>query len=205
MHTLAPFGEACWPFVLRIATLDASSWSEVGRVDTKFAEFVQDNAASLHSTASLASGTVDSEELLREVFASLYPKWRRVVEADLPVTYVRCALVTCFISRRRSRATVVRPVAWVRDWHDPAEFADPVNAVPDRAVLRDPLARLPPKQRATIVLRYSNGQDEVTIDNALGCRQATVRSLISSGLGTLRAEAATVRITDATGTTEITP
>jgi RNA polymerase sigma-70 factor (ECF subfamily) len=48
------------------------------------------------------------------------------------------------------------------------------------------LAPLPPRQRAALTLRYVHDLPDDAIANALGCRPATVRSLLSRGRDTLR-------------------
>lgn len=48
------------------------------------------------------------------------------------------------------------------------------------------LARLPPRQRAALTLRYVHDLDDHAIAAALGCRRGTVRSLLSRGLAALR-------------------
>jgi RNA polymerase sigma factor (sigma-70 family) len=48
------------------------------------------------------------------------------------------------------------------------------------------LDRLPQRQRAAIVLRYYEDLSEAQTAAALGCRQGTIKSLVSRGLSTLR-------------------
>ena len=48
------------------------------------------------------------------------------------------------------------------------------------------LAALPPRQRAALTLRYVHDLPDETIAKALGCRPATVRSLLSRGRDALR-------------------
>jgi RNA polymerase sigma factor (sigma-70 family) len=48
------------------------------------------------------------------------------------------------------------------------------------------LAALPYRQRAALVLRYYEDRPEAEIAELLGCRPATVRSLVHRGLSTLR-------------------
>lgn len=52
------------------------------------------------------------------------------------------------------------------------------------------LGSLPDRQRAALVMRYFHDQPDAQIAAAIGCRSATVRSLISRGIATMRAEAA---------------
>jgi RNA polymerase sigma-70 factor (ECF subfamily) len=50
------------------------------------------------------------------------------------------------------------------------------------------LAGLPPRQRAALTLRYVHDLDDSAIARALGCRNGTVRSLLSRGLASLRTD-----------------
>jgi len=52
--------------------------------------------------------------------------------------------------------------------------------------LRSALLRLPPRQRAALVLRYFEDLPDTTIAELLRCRPATVRSLVARGLEALR-------------------
>ena len=48
------------------------------------------------------------------------------------------------------------------------------------------IARLPPKQRAAVVLRYYAGYSDQDIAIELNCKVGTVRAYISRALATLR-------------------
>jgi DNA-directed RNA polymerase specialized sigma24 family protein len=61
-------------------------------------------------------------------------------------------------------------------------------------LLQDTLTNLYPKwssepQRAAVVLRYFHGMDNAEIADQLGCREATVRSLVNRRLSAMRAAA----------------
>jgi RNA polymerase sigma factor (sigma-70 family) len=57
-----------------------------------------------------------------------------------------------------------------------------VDAVsPETPMILDALAALPYKQRAALVLRYYEDRPEREIADALHCRPATVRSLVTAG------------------------
>jgi RNA polymerase sigma factor (sigma-70 family) len=53
----------------------------------------------------------------------------------------------------------------------------------------DLLRGLPPRQRAALTLRYVHDLPDDAIARALGCRPATVRSLLARGRAAIRAEA----------------
>jgi hypothetical protein len=71
---------------------------------------------------------------------------------------------------------------------DVSDGVDPTVAVLDRALLWSLLSSLTANQRAAIVLRYFHDQPDADIAEALGRRSVTVRSLISRGLATMRAD-----------------
>jgi RNA polymerase sigma factor (sigma-70 family) len=67
--------------------------------------------------------------------------------------------------------------------------AEDVITDPDvatRDALRSALLRLPLRQRTALALRYYEDLPDATIAELLGCRQATVRSLVARGLEALR-------------------
>jgi RNA polymerase sigma factor (sigma-70 family) len=64
--------------------------------------------------------------------------------------------------------------------------AAPRAAAPDE--LWDVLARLKPRQRAALVLRFYEGMADADIAEILGCRTPTVRTTIHRALGALRKE-----------------
>jgi RNA polymerase sigma factor (sigma-70 family) len=59
--------------------------------------------------------------------------------------------------------------------------------VADALVVRQALARLTPKQRAVLVLRYFEDRTEVEAAAVLGCSVSTVKSTTRDGLARLRA------------------
>lgn len=150
-----------------------------------FATFVREQRRPLLGTAYLLTGSQDAaEELLQDTLVALYPKWGRVAAADQPVAYVRRALTNRFVSSRRSPAA--RDLS-VWDTPEPPAQGDVADTVTDRRVLFQLLSQLPPRQRAAIVLRYFHDRSDEQIAGDLGCRAATVRSLVSRGSATLRA------------------
>jgi RNA polymerase sigma-70 factor (ECF subfamily) len=77
-------------------------------------------------------------------------------------------------TRRRKR----RPTVLLEPHHDPPDVPR------DQALSL--LAPLPPKQRAALTLRYVHDLPDDAIARALGCRPATVRSLLKRGREALR-------------------
>jgi RNA polymerase sigma factor (sigma-70 family) len=75
----------------------------------------------------------------------------------------------------------------VADPPEPPALADVADATVRRLVLRQALARLTPRQRAVIVLRYFEDLSEVDTAEILGCSPGTVKSQTHHALGRLRA------------------
>lgn len=156
------------------------------RPDVGFAGFVREHTPALLRTAYLLTGNAQqAEELVQDTLVRLYPKWDRVAAADVPLAYVRRSLTNGFINHQRRAAR--REFAY----HDVPERMDPRDALmqlADRDEIWAGLRFLPERQRAALVLRFFEDLSDEDSAAALGCRVGTVRSLISRGLATLRAQ-----------------
>ena len=75
-----------------------------------------------------------------------------------------------------------------------ASSPDSAHDLGERDAMWRLLATLPDRQRAAIVLRYYDDLPDEEIAAALDARLGTVRSLISRGLATLRADPASARV-----------
>jgi RNA polymerase sigma factor (sigma-70 family) len=60
------------------------------------------------------------------------------------------------------------------------------GSVEDRLVLFDALAKMPPRQRAVVVLRFWQDLDVTETAHLLGCSEGTVKSQSARGLAKLR-------------------
>ena len=156
--------------------------------DVGFAAFVRANSSALFGTAFLLTGSADgAEELLQDTLARLYPRWDRVQAAEAPLAYVRRCVANRFVSSRRSPAA--RDVS-LHDLPEPPDATSLADQVVDRGLLWQLLGTLPDRQRTALVMRYFHDQPDAEIAEAIGCRTATVRSLLSRGIATMRARAA---------------
>jgi RNA polymerase sigma-70 factor (sigma-E family) len=165
-----------------------------------FAAFVRTQTPALLRTAYLLTGSAhEAEELVQDTLVRLYPKWQRVAAADVPIAYVRRAMVNTFLNDRRrpARAEIAMDVLpEPLDRRDRtggaggagagARNGDPAAAVADRDLAWRLLATLPDRQRAALVMRYFHDLPDDEIARSLDCRAGTVRSLISRGLASLR-------------------
>jgi RNA polymerase sigma-70 factor (sigma-E family) len=154
--------------------------------ESGYAVFVREHWRSLYGTAYLLTGNKDAaEELLQDTLVRLYPKWHQVASADVPVAYVRRAVTNAFVSSGRRASARDLPM-W--DLPDRADAVDVSEQVANRRLLWQLLQKLSERPRAAVVLRYFHDLPDDEIANALGCRLATVRSLISRGTAVMKAE-----------------
>jgi RNA polymerase sigma-70 factor (sigma-E family) len=152
------------------------------RRDSEFTEYVQARLTWLRRLAYLLCQDWNgADDLVQAAVIRLYVHWGQARAADQIDGYVRGILVREFLSVRRA--------AWARR----VVLAD---SVPEAAVLtcdldaaldlRGALARLPPRQRATLVLRFYCDLSVDQAAQALGCSAGTVKSQTAKGLGALR-------------------
>ena len=123
----------------------------------------------------------EAEDLVQEALAKCLRRWRHAA-ADDPVVYVRRVMVNTHLT-------------WWRRWSARVRLGGVPEAAADDArlrrsddwdMLRQALARLPPRQRAVLVLRYLEDLPDASIAALLGCSPGTVRSQAARGLAALR-------------------
>jgi RNA polymerase sigma-70 factor (sigma-E family) len=114
-------------------------------------------------------------EVTHDAFARVLERWDRL---DRPGAYLRTAVVNA--SRDALRRRIFR-----RSRSHIAGLVEVVSPARDD-YLADALARLQPKRRAAIVLRYYLDLPEAEIASTLGVRPGTVKSLLHRGLADLR-------------------
>ena len=144
-----------------------------------FDAYVTARYASLTRTAYLLTGNHhDAEDLVQTALVKAVGVWRRI--QDRPDAYVRRIMVNENISRwrrHRGREVVVQDV--------PEGVV--VDTADDTIALRQALARLAPRQRAVVVLRYYEDLTERETAAVLGIGVGTVKSQARDALGRLRA------------------
>ena len=143
--------------------------------------FVAERGNRLLRTAALLAGSrADGEDLLQSALERLLRHWRRI-DGD-PENYVRRTLYNLAADEwRRQRVRQRKAVLF-----EPAPPVDPATAVDLRDAVVRVLVRLPPRQRAVLVLRYFEQLSEVETAEALGCSVGTVKSAAARGLARLR-------------------
>ncbi|MER7007808.1 SigE family RNA polymerase sigma factor [Dactylosporangium sp. NPDC000555] len=147
----------------------------------EFVAFVQARQHRLLRSAYLLCGDHHrAEDLLQEALVKLALRWRQVRHGE-PEAYLRKIMYRDAVSwwRRRRRETLVDVVP-------PAAGSDSVEPVADRVVFAAALARLAPRQRAVLVLRFFDDLTEARTAEVLGVSVGTVKSQTSVALRRLR-------------------
>ncbi len=148
-----------------------------------FEDFVALRSQSLLRTAYLLCGgdRGAAEDILQDVFMSMYGKWRRIRTS--PEAYARAALANAAANRWRRRSR--KPEAPMDHAEAPATGGHEQQVVDADSVVRA-LAKLPKKMRAVLVLRFFDDLSEAETARALGCGVGTVKSQTSRGLARMR-------------------
>jgi len=131
-----------------------------------------------------------AEDLLQTALTKAWFAWRRI---DEPEPYVRRILVTTSASWWRRRWTGEAPT---EDVPERPESRFPGDAGADRQDVWDAIGRLPPRQRAVIVLRYLEDRSERETANLMGCSLGTIKSQTAKALAKLRLDTALEPVTD---------
>lgn len=150
--------------------------------DGEFAEFVEAAWPGLYRTAYLMLGEHQlAEDLVQTTLTKTYASWAKVREPAAAVGYARVVLAHTAASwfRRRSWRNE-NPTEDVPDEGHTA--ADPS----DRPALMTALSKLPPRQRAVVVLRYYDDLSVREVAHALACSEGTVKSQTHHALAQLR-------------------
>ena len=151
-----------------------------------FDDFLRAELAGLARFAGALTGDRHlAEDVLSDALLTVTSRWKRISAMEHPVAYVRRVVVTTYLSdRRRTHRRRTEPT-------DDTELLD--RAGPDASetvVLRDQvahlLARLSPRQRTAVVLRYLYDQSDEQIAETLDCAASTVRSHLSHARTVLR-------------------
>jgi RNA polymerase sigma-70 factor (sigma-E family) len=156
-----------------------------GDLREDFTAFVEARTPSLFRTAVALTGSREkAEDLLQTVLARAYLRWG-IIRQGHPEAYLRRAMYLQCVSWWRLRSHG-REVA---TGHLPERGGTDEGASVDlRLSLQAALRRLPPKQRAVVVLRYLEDLPDREIAEIVGCEPSTVRSQLHRALLRLRAE-----------------
>jgi RNA polymerase sigma-70 factor (sigma-E family) len=152
--------------------------------EAEYTEYVQARLGWLRRTAYLlCQDWQKADDLVQQAITQLYTHWSRARGAASLDAYTRTILVRTFLAERRT--PWARRVILVQGGYEdhPVRVHD-LDALLD---VRAALKSLPPRQRATVVLRF---YCDLPVDEAaevLGVTPGTVKSQTAKGLATLRA------------------
>jgi RNA polymerase sigma-70 factor (sigma-E family) len=153
------------------------------RHEAEFRSFAIAERDSLRRYAYLLCGDwYEADDIVQKSLTKLFAAWRRV-EPGGTRAYVRKIVTNVYLSHRR--------LSWVRrERASEALLEDaverPHEGVETRLEVLAALKQLPPRQRATLILRY---WEQLSIDetaSAMGCSTGTVKSQSSKALRKLK-------------------
>jgi RNA polymerase sigma-70 factor (sigma-E family) len=148
----------------------------------EYTEYVSARLMSLRRTAYLlCQDWHRADDLAQATITQLYVHWGRARAAEHIDAYARTVMVREFLSERRS--------AWARRVSLNDRVPETRVSMTDHDALLDlrtALAAVPPRQRATLVLRFSCDLNVEQTARVLGCSAGTVKSQTAKGLAALR-------------------
>ncbi|GLZ37603.1 SigE family RNA polymerase sigma factor [Actinokineospora sp. NBRC 105648] len=155
------------------------------REEQEFAEYFAARRDAVRRTAYMLCGDWHrADDLAQTAFVALHRRWRKIRDRGALDAYVRRSVVRAMIDETR------RP--WRRERHVEevpevaTSDAEVGETVANRSALLGGLAKVPPRQRAVLVLRFLEGLDVAGTAQALKCSEGTVKSQTARGLATLR-------------------
>ena len=122
-----------------------------------------------------------ADDLVQTAVTRLYVHWDRVRGMEHTEAYARTILVREYLSEQRS--------GWARRVSLDVPVPDTAGQAPDTETMLDmraALAGLPPRQRATLVLRFYCDLNVDQTAELLGCSAGTVKSQTAKGLAAMR-------------------
>lgn len=154
----------------------------------EYLEYVQARTSWLRRTAYLLSHDWHkADDLVQTAITTLFVKWPQVRKATDIDAYVRKVLVRTFLAEARGRWSKVFLMSGPADTDQPSPAPD----VTDRLAFQELLAKLAPRQRAVLVLRFFCDLSVQQTADELGISAGTVKSQTSHGLNALRTIVAT--------------
>jgi RNA polymerase sigma-70 factor (sigma-E family) len=121
-----------------------------------------------------------ADDITQTTLTNLYLNWRRACAAENREAYVQTMLVRAFLADQRRGW--MRRVVLAGDVPDSAIEPDH----DDRITVQRALLRVPPRQRATLVLRFFCDFTVEQTAEVLDCTPGTIKSQTARGLEALR-------------------
>jgi RNA polymerase sigma-70 factor (sigma-E family) len=151
--------------------------------EQNYTDYVTVRLPALRRIAFLLCGDSHrADDIVQNAIIRLYVHWRRARVAENLDAYVRTIVVRTFLTEQRA--------GWFtrnRLTDKPPECpAPPGSDVETSQVLHAALRRVPPRQRAVLVLRFLDDLPVTEVAAILGCSTGNVKSQTSRGLAVLR-------------------
>jgi RNA polymerase sigma-70 factor (sigma-E family) len=152
--------------------------------EDEFTAYFAASSARLRRTAFLICGDWQhAEDAVQNAMVKLYGAWAKVRDRESLDGFVRTTLVRGLIDEgrrpwRRERSVEVLP--------DHADAGSSRSGSDDRMTMLNALAKVPPRQRAVLVLRFYEDCDVAEAARLLACSEGTVKSQTARGLARLR-------------------
>ncbi|MCY1141115.1 SigE family RNA polymerase sigma factor [Actinoplanes sp. Pm04-4] len=153
----------------------------MSQADDDFVEYARASAGQLRRTAYLLCRDWDlAADLTQTTLARMFLHWPRISRRENPHAYARQVLSRAFLDHHRAKRS-----------HEvvTSEFSDVPAAGEDpdlRLTLVDALGRIPPRDRAIVVLRYWEDLSVESVAEILGLPTGTVTSQSARSLARLR-------------------
>lgn len=147
----------------------------------EFVEYARVAAPRLRRTAYLMCRDWElAEDLTQVALTKVYVGWAKILRRDNPDVFARKVLLRALLDHRRLRSSGETVTAYLPD----------TPAPPGRHALRltliDALQKIPPRDRAIVVLRYWEDYSIETVAELLGVSASTVTSQSARALARLR-------------------
>ena len=153
--------------------------------EKEFGDYVVGRSRRLCEFAYLMCGNWHTaEDAVQTALTKLFLAWRRLRDRGAVDPYVRRIIVRVLLDQRRL-ARFKREASWAQP-PESNSAQDLADATPDRLVVLQALAKVPPRQRAVLVLRYWEDQSVEETAELLKCSPGTVKSQSACGLQNLR-------------------
>lgn len=154
--------------------------------EADFERLYQESYGKILATLIVMLGdTAAAEDCVQDAFERAYkrwPTWRPIAPPEAWVHRIAVNAALSYLRRRRIREVgeVIRRIGRPGVTPDPQELAEHRDLI-------DSLARLPPKQAATIVLRHHHGYTNRAISVVMDIPERTVASRLVAAKRRLRA------------------
>ncbi|MET7426466.1 SigE family RNA polymerase sigma factor [Dactylosporangium sp. NPDC005555] len=152
-------------------------------MEDSFNAYVSGRLAALSRMAYLLCGDRHAaEDLVQVTLVKVARHWERVIAGGDPDPYVRRAMVSQHVSLWRRRWRLVQ----LTDQPPDRPVPDGTDHLTTALAVQAALAKLPPRQRAVVVLRFFEDLTEAATAEAMRCSVSTVKSQTRDALAALR-------------------